>query len=75
MPKNRSIQLFLGFSAFFFCCSIALLFYTTFFSAVSGWEPVINQLLKALAVVILMSSFMVMTAISSSRTALKQNQK
>ncbi len=74
MEKNRSIQLFLGFSAFFFCCSVAFLCYITFFNTASGWERVIEQLLKALAVVLLVSSIMVITAISHNKIALKQNR-
>jgi hypothetical protein len=70
IKKNGSKPFFLGvslcFSAFFFCCSAAFLCYVIFFNTTSGWTYLVYQLLAALAVAMLISSVMVMTAIMTS---------
>lgn len=70
MRKHGNIPLFLGCSAFFFCCSATFLCYVIFFNTTSGWTYLVYQLLAALAVAMLISSVMVMTAITINGDAL-----
>jgi hypothetical protein len=70
MNRNTPMFLGFGFSAFFFFCSVAFLCYVIFFNTTSGWIYLVCQLLSALAVALLISSVMAMTAITMNSNVL-----